>query len=74
MVTFKQWYDSVGADKVQDIIETIEYLDLPYKLKENILNTVVDAEAEILEYMYNGVVSEYQDRCYDEYKDGKYDC
>lgn len=69
MVTFKQWYDSVGADKFQKIIETIEDLDLPYKLKEVILNTIVDAEFEILEDMYAGVVAEYQDRCYDEYKD-----
>ena len=74
MVTFEQWYDSIGNDKFQEIIETIEDLELPYKLKEKILNTVVDAELEILEDMYDGVVSEYQDRCYDEYKDGKYDC
>jgi len=69
MVTFKQWYDSVGADKFQKIIETIEHLDLPYKLKEVLLNTVVDAEWEILDSMYEGAISEYQDRCYDEYKD-----
>ena len=69
MVTFKQWYDSVGGDKLQEIIETIEELELPYKLKEVILNTVVDAEVEILENMYEGVISDYQDRCYDEYKD-----
>ena len=69
MVTFKQWYDSVGADKFQKIIEIIEDLELPYKLKEVILNTVVDAEWEILEDMYDGVVGDYQDRCYDEYKD-----
>lgn len=69
MVTFKHWYDSVGADKVQAIIETIEDLELPYKLKEVILNTVVDAEYEILEDMYDGVVGEYQDRCYETYKD-----
>ena len=69
MVTFEQWYDSIGNDKIQEIIETIEYLELPYKLKEVILNTVVDAEWEILEDMYDGAVSEYQDRCYDEYKD-----
>lgn len=74
MVTFEQWYDSIGDDKFQEIIETIEDLDLPYKLKEVILNTVVDAEWEILEDMYEGAISEYQDRCYDEYKDGKYDC
>lgn len=74
MVAFKQWYDNIGNDKFQEIIETIEYLDLPYKLKEKILNTVVDAEFEILENMYEGAISEYQDRCYDEYKDGKYDC
>lgn len=69
MVTFKHWYDSVGVDKLQEIIETIEDLELPYKLKEVILNTVVDAELEILEDMYDGVVGEYQDRCYDDYKD-----
>ena len=73
MVTFKHWYDSVGADKFQEIIETIEDLEVPYKLKEVILNTVVDAELEILEYMYEDAISEYQDRCYDEYKDGKYE-
>ena len=69
MVTFEHWYDSIGDDKFQEIIETIEDLELPYKLKEVILNTVVDAEWEILEDMYDGAVSEYQDRCYDEYKD-----
>lgn len=74
MVTFKQWYDSIGSDKFQEIIETIEDLELPYKLKEKILNTVVYDEAEILVNMYEGIISEYQDRCYDEYKDGKYDC
>ena len=74
MVTFEHWYDSIGDDKFQEIIETIEDLELPYKLKEVILNTVVDAKVEILENMYEGFVSEYQDRCYDEYKDGKYDC
>ena len=73
MVTFEHWYDSVGNDKFQEIIETIEYLDLPYKLKEKILNTIIDAEGEILEDMYDSVVGEYQDRCYDEYKDGKYE-
>lgn len=71
MVTFKQWFDSIGDDKFQEIIETIEDLELPYKLKEVILNTVVDAEWEILENMYAGVVGDYQDRCYDEYKDSK---
>lgn len=74
MVIFKQWYDSIGSDKFQDIIETIEDLELPYKLKEKILNTVVDAEWEILDNMYEGAISDYQDRCYDEYKDSKYDC
>ena len=69
MVTFEQWYDSIGDDKFQEIIETIEDLELPYKLKEVILNTVVDAEWEILENMYEDAISEYQDRCYDEYKD-----
>ena len=69
MVTFKQWYDSVGDDKFQEIIETIEDLELPYKLKERILNTLVDAEWEILEDMYDNVVGEYQDKAYDEYKD-----
>ena len=73
MVTFKQWYDSVGADNFQEIIETIENLDLPYKLKEVLLNTVVYTEWEILEDMYDSVVGEYQDRCYDEYKDSKYE-
>ena len=68
MVTFKQWYYSRGSDKFQEILETIEDLELPYKLKEAILNTVVDAECEILEDMYDGAISEYQDRCYDEYK------
>ena len=74
MVTFEHWYDSVGNNKFQEIIETIEYLDLPYKLKEKILNTIIYAEGDILDNMYEGFVSEYQDRCYDEYKDGKYDC
>ena len=74
MVTFEQWYYSIGDDKFQEIIETIEDLDLPYKLKEVILNTVIDAEWEILENMYDDVIGEYQDRCYDEYKDSKYDC
>lgn len=70
MVTFEHWYDSIGDDKFQEIIETIEDLELPYKLKEVILNTIIDAEVEILENMYEGFVSEYQDRCYDEYKEG----
>lgn len=69
MVAFNRWYDVIGGDKFQEIIETIEDLELPYKLKEKILNTVVDAECEILEDMYDGAISEYQDRCYDEYKD-----
>ena len=73
MVTFEQWYDNIGDNKIQEIIEKIEDLELPYKLKEVILNIVVDDEVEILENMYEGFVSEYQDRCYDEYKDGKYD-
>lgn len=74
MVDFKQWYDTIGNDKVQAIIETIEELELPYKLKEMILNTIIDAEGEIIEDMYEGFISDYQDRCYDEYKDNKYDC
>ena len=74
MVIFERWCINVGHDKFQEIIETIEDLDLPYKLKEVILNTVIDAEWEILENMYDDVIGEYQDRCYDEYKDSKYDC
>lgn len=74
MVDFKHWYDTIGNDKVQGIIETIEDLELPYKLKEVILNIVVDAEGEIIASMYEGFISDYQDRCYDEYKDNKYDC
>lgn len=73
MVTFEIWCNNVGNDKFQEIIETIEDLELPYKLKEVILNTVVDAECEILEDMYKDAISEYQDRCYDKYKDGKYE-
>lgn len=73
MVTFERWCNNVGNDKIQEIIETIEALELPYKLKEVILNTVVDSEWEILEDMYEGSISEYQDRCYDEYKDSKYE-
>lgn len=74
MVDFKHWYDTIGNDKVQAIIETIEELELPYKLKEMILNTIIDAEGEIIEDMYEGFISDYQDICYDEYKDNKYDC
>ena len=73
MVTFERWCDNVGNDNFQEIIETIEDLDLPYKLKEVLLNTVVDAECEILEDMHDSVVGDYQDRCYDDYKDGKYE-
>ena len=73
MVDFKHWYDTIGNDKFQAIIETIDELELPYKLKEMILNTVVDAQWQILEDIYDGAVSEYQDRCYDEYKDGKFE-
>lgn len=69
MVTFEQWYYSIGDDKFQEIIETIEDLELPYKLNEVILNIVIDAEGEILKDMYEDAISEYQDRCYDEYKD-----
>lgn len=69
MLPFKHWYDSVGADKLQEIIETIEDLELPYKLKEKILNTIIDAEVEIIEAMYEGFISDYQDRCYETYKD-----
>ena len=69
MVIFERWCINVGHDKFQEIIETIEDLELHYKLKEVMLNTVVDAELEILEYMYEDAVSEYQERCYDEYKD-----
>ena len=74
MVKFERWCNTVGNDKIQEIIETIEDLELPYKLKEVILNTIIDDIVAILENMYEGFVSEYQDRCYDEYKDGKYDC
>lgn len=73
MVAFKQWYDSVGADKFQNIIEIIEDSELPYRIKEKILNTVVDAEVEIVDNMYEDFVSECQDRYYDEYKDSKYE-
>lgn len=73
MVTFKQWCNNGDNDKFQEIIEIIEDLELPYKLKEVILNTIVDSEVEILENMYEDTVGEYQDRCYDEYKDGKYE-
>lgn len=73
MVAFKQWYDSIGADKFQNIIEIIEDSELPYRIKEKILNTVVDAEVEIVDNMYEGFVSECEDRYYDEYKDGKYE-
>lgn len=74
MVNFKHWYDDIGNDKFQTIIETIEELELPYKLKERILNTIIDAEGEIIEAMYEGFISDYQDRCYEAYKDNKYDC
>lgn len=74
MVDFKHWYDTSGNYKFQAIIETIEELELPYKLKEMILNTVVDAEGEIIESMYEDFISDYQDRCYESYKDNKYDC
>ena len=43
MVDFKHWYDTLGNDKVQAIIETIEELELTYKLKEIILNKIIDA-------------------------------
>ena len=69
MVKFERWCNNVGNDKVQEIIETIEDLELPYKLKEEILNTIIDDIVDILENMYEGFVSGYQDRCYDEYKD-----
>ena len=71
MVDFKHWCYSVGDDKMLEIIETIEDLELPYKLKEVILNTIVDAEYEILESMYEASYSDYMDRAYDEYKDNK---
>lgn len=73
MVAFKQWYDSVGADKFQNIIEIIEDSELPYRIKEKILNIVVDAEVEIVDNMYEGFVSDCEDRYYDEYKDSKYE-
>lgn len=69
MVAFERWCNCVGGDRFQEIIETIEDLELPYKLKEMILNTIIDAEGEIIEAMYEGFISDYQDRCYDEYKD-----
>ena len=69
MVDFKHWYDTIGIDKFQAIIETTEELELPYKLKEMILNTIIYAEGEIIESMYEGFISDYQDRCYAEYKD-----
>lgn len=69
MVSFDKWIEEVGNDKIQNIIEVIEDLSLPPSVEGRLLNVILDSEAYILEDMYEGFISDYEDRAYEEYKE-----
>lgn len=71
MVTFDHYCDVIGNDKFNDIVYTIEEFDIPDRVKQYLLDCVLDYEYDILEHFYEGAQGDYEDRCYDEWKDNR---
>jgi len=60
------------AERFNNILDTIDDLEVPYNLKSLITQLINDNEAEIAEHQYESLVSDYEDYEYEKHKEEKY--
>ena len=58
------------SDKILSELETeIESLNLPKFVADRLIEVITDCEGEIMEYNFEQMIGDFEDRSYDEFKD-----
>lgn len=63
MISFSEYFDKYSQYFEDEFLLEVE--------QENYVNTDEDF-FEFMAYKFESSISDYEDRCYDEYKDGRY--
>lgn len=67
-------YSQANQDDILDILKNqIDELAIPLALKNKFHAQIEDNASEIIEHNYEDMISAYQCRAYDEFKDSKFE-
>lgn len=73
MQTLKEYMQSnTFADKLQEIYEQIDELDVTAHVKNKMYDLISSNEFEIAEYQHQSLVSDAEDYAYEKHKEEKY--
>ena len=63
-------YCEVHTNKIMASLEiNIESLNLPKFVADRLIEVITDCEGEIMEYNFEQMIGDFEDRSYDEFKD-----
>lgn len=68
---YESFCEKFENDITLQIEEDIYDLNLPPRLKERVLEVIMENMVDVMEERYEYQVGEYEDRAYEEYRDNK---
>lgn len=67
--SFEEYCDKYSDKILSDLEIEIENLNLPKFVADRLIEVITDCEGEIMEYNFEQMIGDFEDRSYDEFKD-----
>ena len=71
MRAFEEYCDKYSDKILSDLENEIESLNLPKYVQDRLLDVLIECEGEIIEHYFEQIISEFEDKSYDELKDSR---
>lgn len=68
---YEEYAEKFASDILTELEDTIENMNITRWVKDRLIDVIQEYSFEIVDYRYQQARGEYEDRCYDEYKDSK---
>ena len=69
--SFEEYCDKYSDKILSDLEIEIENLNLPNYVQSRLLDVLMECEGEIMEYNFEQMIGDFEDRAYDELKESK---
>ena len=69
MRAFEEYCDKYSDKILSDLENEIESLNLPKYVQSRLLDVLVECEGDIMEFNFEQMLGDFEDRAYDELKD-----